>query len=61
HLADYTANNEGQVPAKYKTEDGYALGNWVGTQRQSYRKEKLTEERIQRLEALGIVWEPRKS
>ena len=58
HLVDYKANNDGQVPQSYKTEDGYTLGTWVNNQRVIYKKGKLTDERIRRLEELGIVWDP---
>ncbi|MEO5362760.1 MAG: Helicase associated domain protein [Magnetococcus sp. DMHC-8] len=34
-----------------------ALGLWVQFQRQEYKKEHLDPKRIQRLEALGFVWE----
>ncbi len=43
------------VPDKFKTEDGYKLGQWVNTQRSN--KDRLTPERITRLESLeGWIW-----
>jgi hypothetical protein len=32
------------------------LGRWVGSQRSKYRKGKLSEDRIKRLEDIGFVW-----
>ena len=61
HFQYYKANNDGQAPQSYKTDDGFALGAWVGTQRTAYKAGKLSEERIRRLEAAGFVWEPRKN
>jgi superfamily II DNA or RNA helicase len=46
------------VPAK-STYQGKGLGNWVDSQRQSYKTNSLAEERIARLEALEFVWDPR--
>jgi len=44
-----------QVPRNYKTEDGYKLGGWVEKQRT--RKERLTPEKIKRLDLLEEwVW-----
>jgi len=46
--------------------DGVALGNWVRTQRREYQKlqdgksSPMTQERINKLETLGFVWEPLK-
>ncbi|MCI8834792.1 MAG: DEAD/DEAH box helicase family protein [Ruminococcus sp.] len=48
-----------EVPLKYKTEDGYSLGSWLFTQRKVYAGEQygvLGEERIRKLNALGMVW-----
>jgi superfamily II DNA or RNA helicase len=44
------------VPARYKTPDGYNLGNWVSVQRLS--QDKLTIERKARLDVLGLDWNP---
>ena len=44
-----------RVLDKYKEGD-FTLGNWVGTQRS--KKDTLTPERIERLNALGFVWDP---
>jgi len=43
------------VPQKYVV-DGFKLGVWLGTQRQS--KDSLSTERIQLLSDLSIVWDP---
>ena len=41
--------------ATHKTADGFALGSWCDKQRM--RKGKLSSDRIQRLEAIGFVWD----
>ena len=48
------------VPKTYKTKEGYTLGTWVATQRAVYNGERnglLDEERIKKLEAIGMKWD----
>jgi hypothetical protein len=45
------------VPAKYT--ENPELGRWVATQRAIYRKGKLSEERINKLNSIGFVWKLR--
>ncbi|MCD8398199.1 MAG: Helicase associated domain protein [Lachnospiraceae bacterium] len=56
----YQENGNLEVPAKYFTEDGYALGNWIVNQR-AIRKGSmngsLSDERIRKLDSIGMIWE----
>ena len=45
-----------QIPAKYKTKDGYPLGKWINNARKRRNDGKLTEERIRQLDQLGMTW-----
>ncbi len=38
--------------------DGLSVGNWLSAQRVAYNKGTLSPDRIARLEAIGIVWDP---
>ena len=43
------------APSEYKTPQGFKLGSWQHRQRQSYKKDKLTSERIKRLDEIGFL------
>ncbi|MCC8103562.1 MAG: Helicase associated domain protein [Clostridiales bacterium] len=45
------------VPARYVTEDGFSLGNWICNQRQAYQTQKISAARIEKLNAIGMVWQ----
>lgn len=51
------------VPARYKTEDGFALGQWLNSLRQSAEGKKpafaLTPERKAQLDSIGMIWDAR--
>ncbi|MGR6760387.1 Helicase associated domain protein [Paenibacillus sp. T2-29] len=44
------------VPNRFEFK-GNKLGNWVHDQRKKYKRGKLTQERIDRLELIGFLWE----
>jgi len=52
----YETNGHLRVPARHKTKDGFLLGGWVASQRRY--KNSLSQERIDRLNGLGFVWNP---
>jgi len=41
---------------RYKTRDGYPLGEWQAHQRKAFNRGKLDKERIQMLEEIGFEW-----
>lgn len=48
------------IPYDYLTSEGYALGKWLATQknvRKGLAKGTLTDDQIQKLDALGINWD----
>lgn len=56
----YKENGNLEVPARYITEEGYALGSWLNNQK-AIRKGtivgKLTEDQIQKLDSIGMIWD----
>ena len=44
------------VPVRYRDKNDFALGEWIVYNRQSYLGGNLTQNRIERLEAIGMVW-----
>jgi len=42
------------VPATFETSEGYSLGRWIRTQRNSY--ESLSDEQVEKLNKIGMLW-----
>lgn len=45
------------VASSYKTESGYSLGAWISKNRTAYKNGKLSDERIDRLNSIGMIWD----
>ncbi|MBR1885956.1 MAG: Helicase associated domain protein [Schwartzia sp.] len=50
-------NHHLDVPALYKTDDGFPLGTWIRDNRAAFRKRKLSEEKIRRLQEIQMIWD----
>lgn len=44
------------VPVRYRDKNDFALGEWIVYNRQRYLGGNLTQNRIERLKAIGMVW-----
>ena len=54
----YEINGNLDIPAAFVTEDGVALGAWLRGAKNQYRSGNLSAERIEKLESIGVEWEP---
>lgn len=57
----YEENGNLEIPARYVTADGYALGRWIFNQKEIRKGTipgKLTDEQIRKLDNLGMIWKP---
>ena len=56
----YKENGNLEIPARYISEEGYALGSWLNNQK-AIRKGtivgKLTKDQIQKLDDVGMIWD----
>lgn len=52
----FEAHGKLEVPVVYVNEDSIPLGRWLAWARKSYAKGKLSRERIERLNAIGMTW-----
>ena len=59
----YAEHGNLKVPLRYKTPGGLSLGDWIQTQRQIRKGKRtfgtLTQQQIERLDSIGMVWETR--
>lgn len=55
--AFYKRNGNLDISSSYKTESGYNLGAWISKNRTAYKTGKLSEERIDRLNSIGMIWD----
>ena len=55
--AFFEANGKLDIPKRYTSASGKNLGVWVQRQRIAYRNGKLSAEQIEKLTAIGMVWE----
>ncbi len=53
----YDEHHNIQVPVSYVCEDGTRLGQWLLRQRQLYSENKLTKDKIQKLNEIQMVWD----
>lgn len=53
----YKSHGDLLVPLRYKTSDNKELGSWISHQRISYKSGKLTDNRIEMLEQIGMSWD----
>ena len=53
----FMKNGHLSVPRKYKTKEGIKLGIWISTQRECYKEGKLSQERINLLNSIGMIWD----
>lgn len=51
-----TEHGDFLVPVRYRDKNDFALGEWIVYNRQRYLGGNLTQNRIERLEAIGMVW-----
>ena len=51
-----TEHGDLRVPVRYRDKNDFALGEWIVYNRQRYLGGNLTQNRIERLEAIGMVW-----
>ena len=52
----YADNGDLCVPIAYVTNDGLRLGSWIRNQKQAYTAGTMTQDKISRLEAIGMQW-----
>ena len=64
----YETHGDLLIPNDFKTingidkdDNGHKIGQWIFIQRRKYKKDALSEEKIKKLELIGMVWNIRKN
>ncbi|PWM20837.1 MAG: hypothetical protein DBX97_03100 [Collinsella tanakaei] len=58
HAESYAKNHADlNVPSKYVTPDGFALGSWIRTNRSAMQNKTLSEDKIRKLQNIGMIWD----
>jgi len=58
HLQNYlTKMGNALVPAKYNTDDGLPLGQWVSQRRSDFKENRLGATQVAELNELGFIWD----
>lgn len=52
----FEENGDLEVPTRYEAPDGVRLGVWIQSVRRDYKSGRLDKDKVQRLEAIGMVW-----
>ncbi len=61
HARDYYLTNGTLLtPNDYECSDGFKLDAWLRNQRTRYKTGSLSVEKIEKLESIGMIWEPEK-
>jgi superfamily II DNA or RNA helicase len=61
-LTKYVAEHcDARVPQTYKTTTGFNLGTWCSERRKQRKRGQLAAERVAALDALGFVWDTRRT
>ena len=53
----YNEHGDLLVPTFYQTKSGEKLGQWISSMRRAYKKGDLLQDKIKKLEAIGMVWD----
>ena len=56
-LEYYNEHGDLLVSQDYKTKSGENLGTWISRARKAYKKGDLSPDQIEKLEAIGMVWD----
>ena len=57
-LVEYKSQDHGSTLVPLGYTENPSLGIWVSTQRECYRSNEVSKERINHLESIGFVWNP---